>query len=62
MSDSKRDRVASVLRGLIDRDADVLHLTPEQMAEVELARREARQGLFASDQEMADLWRRFGLR
>jgi hypothetical protein len=38
------------------------HLTPEQMAEVELARREARQGLFASDQEMADLWRGFGLR
>jgi hypothetical protein len=62
MSDSKRDRVTSVLRRLIDRDADVLHLTPEQMAEVELARREARQGLFASDQEMADLWRGFGLR
>jgi len=62
MSGSKRDRVTSVLRRLIDRDADVVHLTPEQMAEVELARREAQQGLFASDQEMADLWRGFGLR
>jgi hypothetical protein len=31
------------------------------MAEVELARREMREGLFASEQEMTDLWRRFGL-
>jgi hypothetical protein len=47
------------LRGLVD--VDVVHLTPGQLAEVEQARREAREGLFASDQEMADLWRRFGL-
>jgi hypothetical protein len=57
MSDSEQDRVVSVLA---DGDVDVVHLTLEQMAEVELARREARQGLFASDQEMADLWCRFG--
>jgi hypothetical protein len=61
MSGSKWNRVASVVRRLIDRDVDV-QLTPEQIAEVELARREAQQGLFASDQEMADLWRAFGLR
>ena len=48
-----------MLRGLID--GDVVHLTLEQLAEVELARREARAGLFASDQEMADLWSRFRL-
>jgi len=61
LSDSEQDRVASLLLSLIDRDADDVQLTPEQMAEVELARREAREGLFASDQEMTDLWRRFGL-
>jgi hypothetical protein len=61
MSESKQDRVTPKPFGLIDSDADVIRLTPEQVAEVELARREAREGLFASDQEMADLWRRFGL-
>ena len=61
LSDSEQDRVASLLLSLIDRDADAAQLTPEQMAEVELARREAREGLFASDREMTDLWRRFGL-
>jgi hypothetical protein len=61
LSDSEQDRVASLLLSLIDGDVDAVQLTPEQMAEVELARQEAREGLFASDQEMTDLWRRFGL-
>jgi hypothetical protein len=61
LSDSEQDRVASLLLSLIDCDVDAVQLTPEQMAEVELARQEAREGLFASDQEMTDLWRRFGL-
>jgi hypothetical protein len=61
LSDPEQDRVASLLLSLIDRDADAAQLTPEQMAEVELARREAGEGLFASDREMADLWRRIGL-
>jgi hypothetical protein len=61
LSDSEQDRVASVVLGLIDCDIEAVNLTPEQMAEVELARQEAREGLFASDQEMTDLWRRFGL-
>jgi hypothetical protein len=61
LSDSEQDRVESLLLSLIDSDADGAQLTPEQMVEVELARREAREGLFASDREMTDLWRRFGL-
>jgi hypothetical protein len=61
LSDSEQDRLASVLLGLIDHDLDSAQLTPEQMAEVELARQEAREGLFASEEEMTDLWRRFGL-
>jgi hypothetical protein len=35
-------------------------LTPRQVAEVERAGREARKGLFATDEEMSDVWRRFG--
>jgi hypothetical protein len=34
------------------READNYQLTPEQLAEVELARREAKEGLFATDEEM----------
>jgi hypothetical protein len=61
LSDSEQDRVAVLLLSLIECDVDAAQLTPKQMAEVELARQEAREGLFASDQEMTDVWRRFGL-
>jgi hypothetical protein len=61
LSDSEQDRVAVLLLSLIESDVDAAQLTPKQMAEVELARQEAREGLFASDQEMTDVWRRFGL-
>jgi len=61
LSEAEQDRVAGMLLGFADRDADKYQLTPEQVAEVELARQEAKQGLFASDEEMTALWRRFGL-
>jgi hypothetical protein len=61
LSDSEQDRVAVLLLSLIECDVDAAQLTPKQMAGVELARQEAREGLFASDQEMTDVWRRFGL-
>jgi hypothetical protein len=61
LSDSEQDRVASVLLGLINFDAEAAALTPAQVAEVERARQEAREGLFATDEEMSEAWRRFGL-
>jgi hypothetical protein len=61
LSDVEQDRVAVMLLGFADREADSVQLTAEQVAEVELARQEAKQGLFASDKEMAELWRQFGL-
>jgi len=36
-------------------------LTTEQIAEVNLARREVREGRIATDAEMAEVWERFGL-
>ena len=62
LSEMEQDRVAAMLLGFADRDADSVQLTAEQVAEVELARQEAKQGLFASDKEMAELWRQFGVR
>jgi hypothetical protein len=36
-------------------------LTDEQIADVERARQEVLEGKIASDAEMAEVWRRFGL-
>ena len=36
-------------------------LTGEQVAEVELAKREVREGKIATEAEMAEVWERFGL-
>ena len=38
LSDAEQDRVAAMLLGFADRDVDRYQLTPEQLAEVELAR------------------------
>jgi hypothetical protein len=61
LSDAEQDRVASVVLGLISFDADAVRLTPEQVAEVQRARQEAREGLFATAEEMSEAWRRSGL-
>jgi hypothetical protein len=61
LSDEEQDYVAAMLLDFTSREADSYQLTPEQVAEVELARKEAKEGLFASDEEMRELWRRFGL-
>jgi hypothetical protein len=61
LSDAEQDRVASVVLGLINFDADAARLTPEQVAEVKRAQQEAREGLFATEEEMSEAWRRFGL-
>jgi hypothetical protein len=61
LSEEEQDYAAAMLLGFADREADKFQLTPEQVAEVELARKEAKEGLFATDEEMRELWRRFGL-
>ncbi|HEY7459777.1 MAG TPA: hypothetical protein VH765_13610 [Xanthobacteraceae bacterium] len=57
----EQDRVAELLLGFAESDQARYHLTDDQLAEVEAARREAREGKFASDEQMAALWRKFGL-
>jgi muconolactone delta-isomerase len=46
---------------MIKRLRQATRLTPQQVAEVERARREAREDLFATEGEMNDVWRRFGV-
>jgi len=62
LPESEQQEVAEGLIGYVDliRSGDPL-LTSEQVAGVEQAKREAEQGKFASEGEMAEIWRKFGL-
>lgn len=57
---SKQEVVAELLLGLAEQPSR-LRLTEDQLAEVRLSLAEARNGQFATDEEVASLWRKFGL-
>jgi hypothetical protein len=61
LSDEEQDYAAAMLLGFADREADSYELTPEQLAEVELARQQIKDGHFISDEEMRERWRHLGL-
>ena len=56
-----QDDAARTLLTLLENDARRYRLTDTQVREVELAMQEADRGEFASDREMKDLWRSFGV-
>jgi hypothetical protein len=60
LPESEQEIAAGFLLGFANPDAHRYRLTGEQTAEVELAKREVREGKIATDAEMADVWRRFG--
>ena len=57
----RQDDAARTLLTLLENDARRYRLTDTQVREVELAMQEADRGEFASDREMKDLWRSFGV-
>jgi hypothetical protein len=57
---NEQDAVAELLLGLSEQPSQSF-LTDAQVAEVRLAMQEAKDGKFATDEEMATLWRKFGL-
>ena len=59
LPEDRQDELAEMLLGCADQPR--VTLTPEQIAEVELAIQEADEGKFATDEEMAALWKRAGL-
>lgn len=61
LPDSDQEIAAKFLLHFANPDAQRYRLTDAQVAEVELAKREVREGKVASEHEMSDLWRRFGL-
>ena len=56
-----QDLAAKFLLDFANPEAHHLRLTDEQVAEVERARQEVREGAIATDREMKEVWRRFGL-
>jgi predicted transcriptional regulator len=56
----RQNAVAELLLGLAAQSPHLV-LTDEQLADVRLGLEEARNGQFATDEEMSDLWRKFGL-
>ncbi len=61
LSESDQEVAAQFLLSFANPDSDRHQLTDEQLAEVELAKQEVREGKIATDAEMAEVWRRFGL-
>ena len=61
LSDEEQDYVAAFVLEFADREAGNYQLTPEQLAEVELARRQIEDGHFISDEDMRKRWRHLGL-
>jgi hypothetical protein len=56
------ERQDELARLLIELAADEpFQLTPEQEAEVAIAQAQAARGEFATDEEVREMWRRFGL-
>jgi hypothetical protein len=51
---------AKFLLGFANPDADRYQLSGDQLAEVESAQREVREGKLATDAEMEEVWQRFG--
>lgn len=60
LPEREQDVAAKFLLGFANPDAGRYQLTDEQVAEVELAKQEVRDGKIATDAEMEDVWRRFG--
>lgn len=61
LSADDQDRVAEVLLAVVEESGNSYRLTDEQVEAVRRAQEAARRGEIATDEEMNELWRRFGL-
>jgi hypothetical protein len=60
LPEPQQDIAAKFLLAFANPDARRYQLNDAQLAEVELAKREVREGKIATEAEMAEVWRRFG--
>jgi hypothetical protein len=60
LPESAEDVAARFLLAFANPDAHQFQLSDDRIAEVDLAKREVREGKIASDAEMIEVWQRFG--
>lgn len=60
LPEDDQDMAAKFLLAFANPDSDRHQLSDAQVAEVELAKREVRDGQIATDAEMTEVWQRFG--
>jgi hypothetical protein len=60
LPEDQQDLAAKFLLGFANPEAERYQLSDEQVAEVEAAKREVREGKLATEAEMEEVWRRFG--
>jgi hypothetical protein len=60
LPEPQQDLAAKFLLAFANPDAHRYQVDDAQLAEVELAKREVRDGKIASEAEMAEVWKRFG--
>ena len=60
LPEDRQDEVAQILFDIAASDTTRYRLSDAQLADVQLARQEARQGLFVSDEEMTTFWNAIG--
>jgi hypothetical protein len=61
LPEAEQELAAKFLLDFANPDASQYRLTADQVAEVERAKRDVRAGKFATDEQMDEMWRRFGL-
>jgi hypothetical protein len=61
LPEREQDVAARFLLAFCNPDASDYPLSDDQAAEIEQAKREVREGKVATEAEMNDVWRRFGL-
>jgi predicted transcriptional regulator len=61
LPDERQDELARMLIDVAANDLSPYHLTDEERAAVEEGLAQADRGEFASDEEVAAMWKRFGL-
>lgn len=61
LPDGRQDELARMLIDVAASDLQPYQLTDEQLAAVDEALAQADRGEFATDEEIAEVWKRFGL-
>ena len=61
LPNERQDELAKMLINVAEQDLEPYEFTPEERVAIETSLAEAERGEFATDEEVAAMWKRFGL-